>query len=103
MDSLTGFLGGNEAPLFGGFHSLLKDAARCGINLNFRFAGNKWIDALDLAHTLNLADLPGERKLESGTIRSDGHSQEDHTGPERLERRRAFYDLPDRDARAGAR
>lgn len=81
MDSLTGFLGGNEAALVGGFHSMLKDAARCGINLNFRFAGNKWIDALDLTHTLNLTDLPGERKLESGT----------------------FHDLPDRDARAEAR
>lgn len=75
MDLLAGFLGGNETALVGGFHSLLEDATGCGINLTFGFVGNKWIDAFGLAHTLNLAQLPGERNwlcAKSGKLSSSG-------------------------------
>ena len=62
MEALARGLGGHDAALAGGLDSLLEDAAGGGVNLNFRFGGDEWIDALRFAHTLNVDHLTAGRK-----------------------------------------
>lgn len=67
MNSLAGLLGSTAAPLAYDFRSLREDAAGRGINLYFGFVGNKQIDGLVVAHTLNLLSLSEERNEEMVT------------------------------------
>ena len=63
LDSLAGFFGGDQTAFIGGLHSLLEETAGSRAYLNCGIVANKWIDALDLSHTLTVARIGHGRKV----------------------------------------
>jgi hypothetical protein len=59
VDSLAGFIGGNQSACIGGFHALFQEAAGRWADLNSRPVGNKRIDDFGLSHTFTLARIRG--------------------------------------------
>jgi hypothetical protein len=62
VDSLAGFVGGNQSAFIGGLHALFQDAARCWAYLNCWVVADKRIDVLGLCHTFTVARISGLRK-----------------------------------------
>jgi hypothetical protein len=63
VDSLAGFVGGNQSAFNGGLHALFQEAAGRWADLNSRLAGNKRIHAPVLSHTLTVARIGGSGLL----------------------------------------
>jgi hypothetical protein len=65
VDSLTGFVGGNQSAFIGSLHALFQKATRRWADLNSRFAGNKRVNAPVLSHTFTAARISGVLQMDS--------------------------------------
>jgi hypothetical protein len=66
---LASFFGGNETALVRRFRPLLQDAARLGVDLDFRFTRNERIGDVNLSHkphvsSTNLGQLSIELQID---------------------------------------
>jgi hypothetical protein len=65
VDSLAGFVGGNQSAFNGGLHALFQEAAGRLVDLNSRFIRNKRIDAPVLSHIFTVARISGVLQMDS--------------------------------------
>jgi len=65
VDSLTGFVGGNQSAFIGGLHALFQEATCRRADLNSRLAGNKRVNAPVLNHTFTVARISGVLQMDS--------------------------------------